>query len=282
MSIILEQVGKTFQTGGMVFPALKSINVTINTGEFVAIVGKSGSGKSTLVNMITGIDTPTSGRICILDTEINQLKASDMAKWRGRNIGIIFQFFQLIPTLTLLENVMLPMDFCSMYAPKERKKRAEDLLAQVGLLEHAHKFPALVSGGQQQRAAIARALANDPPIIIADEPTGSLDSKTADTVFSLFEELARNGKTVVMVTHDNDLAKKVNRTIVVADGEIVNQYVVQAFPFLDIEQLSQLEASEKCLFAPGTIIIREGDEPDYAYLITSGEVEILISQPNGS
>lgn len=223
MGIELQQVIKSFQTGGTAFTALKSINLTINTGEFVAIVGKSGSGKSTLVNMITGIDTPTSGRIFINDTEINQLGPGKMAQWRGRNIGVIFQFFQLIPTLTLLENIMLPMDFCSMYTPGERKKRAELLLDQVEMLDHAHKFPAFVSGGQQQRVAIARALANDPPIIIADEPTGSLDSKTADIIFSLFEELSCKGKTVVMVTHDNTLAKRTKSTVVVADGEIVNR-----------------------------------------------------------
>ncbi|WP_248926086.1 ABC transporter ATP-binding protein [Paenibacillus hamazuiensis] len=209
------------------YTVLKGIDLTIRTGEFVAIIGKSGSGKSTLLNMITGIDRPTSGEVRVAGTDLHTLHPKQLAPWRGMNIGVIFQFFQLLPTLSLLENVMLPMDFCRTYTPKERKERAFELLRQVQMADHAHKMPSAVSGGQQQRVAIARALANDPPIIVADEPTGSLDSRTAESVFSLFRDPVDRGKTVVMVTHDNDLAHQVKRTIIVADGEIVNEHVVR-------------------------------------------------------
>lgn len=185
------------------------------------MVGKSGSGKTTLINMFTGIDRPTSGEIIVNGTLVHKLNEGQMAVWRGRNLGVIFQFFQLLPTLTIIENVILPMDFCGMYSARERTERAMHFLEQVELADQAHKLPAALSGGQQQRAAIARALANDPPIIAADEPTGNLDSKTAESVFMLFERLVDQGKTILMVTHDRDLAKRVTRTVVLADGEIV-------------------------------------------------------------
>ncbi|GAB4337630.1 MAG: ABC transporter ATP-binding protein [Phototrophicales bacterium] len=193
----------------------------MNEGEFVAVIGKSGSGKTTLINMITGIDYPTQGDVLIAGTKINGMKEGKLAQFRGRNMGIIFQFFQLLPTLTAVENVMLPMDFLNMYSNGERRERALMLLEQVGLADHANKVPSMLSGGQQQRVAIARALANDPPLLLADEPTGNLDSKTADTIFQLFENLINQGKTIVMVTHDNDLASRVSRDITVSDGEIV-------------------------------------------------------------
>ena len=202
---------KTYRSAAGDFPALKGIDLQIGQGEFVAVIGKSGSGKSTLVNMITGIDRPTSGEVLVGDTSVGGMSEGKLAQWRGRHIGVIFQFFQLLPTLTVIENVMLPMDFCHMYSMRERRERALHLLDQVGVADHAHKLPSAVSGGQQQRVAIARALANDPPILAADEPTGNLDSKTAESVFKLFERQVQEGKTILMVTHDRDLAKRASR-----------------------------------------------------------------------
>ena len=221
--IELRSVVKTYQSAAGSFTALKSVDLKVDRGEFLAIVGKSGSGKSTLINMITGIDRPTSGEVLVGDAAVHTFSEGQMAEWRGRNLGIIFQFFQLLPSLSLVENVMLPMDFCNMYAPRERFERAINLLAQVEMAEQAHKLPSAVSGGQQQRVAIARALANDPPILIADEPTGNLDSRTAGAVFELFENLVSQGKTIVMVTHDQDLAQRVSRAVIVADGQIVEE-----------------------------------------------------------
>jgi putative ABC transport system ATP-binding protein len=223
--IDLHNVVKTYHTPAGDFPALKEIDLKIDRGEFVSVVGKSGSGKSTLINMITGIDRPSSGSIYVGDQAIHNLAEGPMAEWRGRNVGVIFQFFQLLPMLSCLENIMLPMDFRNMYTQKERKERALHLLEQVEMVEHAYKLPSEVSGGQQQRVAIARAMANDPPILTADEPTGNLDSKTADSIFNLFAELIAEGKTILMVTHDKDLANRVNRTITLADGEIVDEAV---------------------------------------------------------
>jgi putative ABC transport system ATP-binding protein len=221
--IDLYQVVKTYESAAGSFTALKEVDLHIDRGEFVAIVGKSGSGKSTLINMLTGIDRPTSGEVLIGDIAVHTLGEGQLAAWRGRNVGVIFQFFQLLPTLTILENVMLPMDFCHLYTPRERRTRAMRLLNQVEMADQSHRLPTAVSGGQQQRAAIARALANDPPILVADEPTGNLDSKTAGAVFRLFEGLVRNGKTVVMVTHDQDLARRASRAVLVADGQIVEE-----------------------------------------------------------
>jgi ABC-type lipoprotein export system ATPase subunit len=280
--IDLHQVEKTYQSAAGSFTALKRVDLQIDRGEFVAIIGKSGSGKSTLINMITGIDRPTSGEVLVGDVPVHTLSEGQMAAWRGRNLGIIFQFFQLLPALTIIENVMLPMDFCNMYAPRERPERAMQLLAQVEMAEQAHKLPSAVSGGQQQRVAIARALANDPPVLIADEPTGNLDSKTANAVFQLFENLVANGKTVVMVTHDSDLAKRVDRAVIVADGAIVNEYVAKALSTLTIDQLAlvtrQLEAQT---YTPGAPIVRQGEPADQFYIITKGQVEIQLHQPNG-
>jgi putative ABC transport system ATP-binding protein len=220
--IRLRDVIKSFDTPAGLFTVLKGIDLSINSGEFVAITGRSGSGKSTLINMLTGIDRPTSGEVMAVDASLQQLSENELAAWRGRNLGIIFQFFQLLPTLTVLDNVMLPMDFANRYPARERADRAMALLDQVELSEHADKLPASLSGGQQQRAAIARALANDPPLLVADEPTGNLDSVTAESVFSLFERLASEGKTILMVTHDDALARRTGRHIVLLDGRIVN------------------------------------------------------------
>ena len=221
----LRDVVKVYDTGEVPFTALRGIDLDVRTGEFLGIIGKSGSGKTTLINMITGIDHPTSGEVIIDGTPVHQLNENQLARWRGRTIGVVFQFFQLLPTLTVMENVILPMDFCAMYSPKERVDRAMFLLEQVELADQAYKLPAALSGGQQQRAAIARALANDPPILAADEPTGNLDSKTADAVFGLFERLVEQHKTIIMVTHDNDLASRVRRALHVADGEIAEETI---------------------------------------------------------
>ncbi len=221
--IDLRNVVKTFETAAGSFTALKGVNLRVDAGEFVAVVGKSGSGKSTLINMITGIDRPTSGEVIVGNTPLNCLREGPLATWRGKNVGVVFQFFQLLPTLTAVENVMLPMDFCHTYIGRERRQRALHLLEQVGMADHAHKLPFAISGGQQQRVAIARALATDPPIVVADEPTGNLDSATAETIFQLFEQLVTRGKTILMVTHDDDLATRAGRAVRVADGQIVEE-----------------------------------------------------------
>lgn len=214
-------VVKTFDTAAGEFTALKGIDLQVDAGEFVAVVGKSGSGKSTLSNMITGIDKPSAGAVFVDGMPIHALREGETARWRGLSIGVVFQFFQLLPTLTVVENVMLPMDFTGSYSGTRRRERAMDLLTQVEMEDMADKLPTAISGGQQQRVAIARALANDPPILVADEPTGNLDSRTADAVFALFTALVENGKTILMVTHDDDLARQVTRTITIADGKIV-------------------------------------------------------------
>jgi len=220
--IDLHGVTKAYQTEAGPFLALKDIHLHVTEGEFVAIVGKSGSGKTTLINMITGLDRPTEGEIRVGGAQVESLSENRLAEWRGRTIGVVFQFFQLLPTLTALENVMLPMDFCATPPFGERRVRALELLTLMEIEDHAHKLPSALSGGQQQRVAIARALATDPPILAADEPTGNLDSKTAAAVFSLFDRLVSMGKTILMVTHDPDLARRANRQLHIADGVIVD------------------------------------------------------------
>jgi len=213
---------KIFKNAAGEFTVLRGIDLTINRGEFVSIVGKSGSGKSTLLNMVTGIDHPTRGQVVIGGTDIyTNVTESQRSKWRGRNLGIVFQFFQLLPMLTLLENVMLSMDFANMYEFDERPMRAMEMLKLVGLEQFASKLPVLVSTGQQQLAAIARALACDPPLLVADEPTGNLDTKSASAIIDLFEELSRQDKTILMVTHDPSLTSRTTRNIIIADGVLV-------------------------------------------------------------
>jgi putative ABC transport system ATP-binding protein len=280
--IELSQVVKQYQTAAGPFSALKGVDLRVDTGEFVAVVGKSGSGKSTLINMITGIDRPTSGEVFVADTAIHTMGENRLAAWRGRSVGVIFQFFQLLPSLTVIENVMLPMDFCHMYSARERVDRAMDLLEQVEIPEQAHKLPAALSGGQQQRAAIARALANDPPILVADEPTGNLDTRTADSIFRLFERLVDGGKTILMVTHDQDMARRVTRTVILSDGEVIEDRLAQVFPALTPAQLVRAThdlAPER--YAPGAIILREGEAPDALHIITRGQVDVLVPGPDG-
>ena len=221
--IDLRQVSKAYKTPAGDFYALKGIDFQMQPGEFVAMVGKSGAGKSTLINMLTGIDRPTAGEVHVGPHAVHELSEDQIAAWRGQSVGVIFQFFQLLPMLTCAQNVMLPMDFANRYrSPKERRERALYLLEQVGIPEQADKLPSAVSGGQRQRVAIARALANEPMFLAADEPTGNLDSKTADEVFGVFEKLIDEGKTILMVTHDQDLASRVSRVVQIADGEILD------------------------------------------------------------
>ena len=213
-------VRKVYVTGAGEFEALRGIDLDIDRGVFAAVVGKSGSGKSTLINMITGIDRPTSGEVWVAGMPVHALTENQIAVWRGRTVGVVFQFFQLLPTLTALENVMLPMDFCDVFSPAERPERALALLELVGIKEQADKLPANLSGGQQQRVAIARSLANDPPLLVADEPTGNLDNKTALAIIDLFVRLAQDGKTIIMVTHDQELVLRAERKITVVEGLI--------------------------------------------------------------
>ena len=223
--IDLRNIVKVYETAAGTFIALKGIDLTVRAGEFVAVVGKSGSGKSTLINMFTGIDHPTEGEVSVANTPIRRLDEGEMAEWRGRHMGIIFQFFQLLPTLSIVENVMIPMDLAGLYSMDERYARAMHLLDQVGMAADSHKFPSAVSAGHQQRAAIARALANDPLILVADEPTGNLDTKNAATIFRLFADLVGEGKTILMVTHDDELARLAPRTVTIADGLIVGDRI---------------------------------------------------------
>jgi putative ABC transport system ATP-binding protein len=221
--IQLRDVVKMYRTAAGDFAALKGVSAEFGQGEFVGIVGKSGAGKSTLVNMITGVDHITSGQVIVNGASVHELDENRMALWRGLSVGVIYQSFELLPMLSLVDNVMLPMDFCGLYKPRKSQDRAQQLLTQVGLEEHMRKPPTKISGGQQQRVAIARALANDPPIIVADEPTGNLDSATAEEIFQLFESLIAQGKTIVMVSHDESLAGRFSRVLHIADGAIITE-----------------------------------------------------------
>jgi len=275
--IQMQKVVKTFKNAAGEFTVLKGIDLTLMRGEFVAIVGKSGSGKSTLLNMITGIDHPTGGKVVINGANIYEMNESHRSLWRGKNLGIVFQFFQLLPMLTLLENVMLPMDYVGMYEFDERPKRAMELLAMVGLETQAHKLPSAVSTGQQQSAAIARSLATDPPIICADEPTGNLDSRSADAIIGLFDHLVASGKTIAMVTHDPSLTERTSRTIVISDGELIDETVAHCLPLLGHRQM--LEAThmvEHITYRASTPILQQGEHVDYFFMVTSGAVEVVL------
>jgi putative ABC transport system ATP-binding protein len=220
--IDLHQMVKTYDTPSGSFTALQDINLQIQAGEFVAVVGKSGSGKTTLLNILAGIDRPTKGEIIIAETNLGSLSESELAEWRGRNVGLVFQFFQLLPTLTIVENVMLPMDFINLISAGERRARALELLKRVGIEEQADKLPVTLSGGQQQRAAIARALANDPPILMADEPTGNLDEATRMSVLELFAKLNADGRTIIVVTHERDISRYRDKQVTLVDGRVAD------------------------------------------------------------
>src|SRR5512138_578414 len=281
--IDLRDIHKFYKTAIGDFHALNGIDLQINAGEFVSVIGKSGSGKSTLLNMITGIDHPTAGEVYVNGTAVHELNENRMARWRGKNLGIVFQFFQLLPTISVIENIMLPMDFCRTFPMRQREKRALELLELVELAEHAYKLPTALSGGQQQRVAIARALANDPPILIADEPTGNLDSKTADSVFALFRDLVAQGKTIIIVTHDSGLAKRTDRTALIADGEIVNEYVAKAMPTMPRELLLKAtHLAQEQHYEPGSMILVEGTNADSFYIVTKGTVEVILPRANQS
>ncbi|MFN2177118.1 MAG: ATP-binding cassette domain-containing protein [Anaerolineales bacterium] len=279
-AVILRDVVKTYENAAGKFPALKGINLQMNYGQFISIVGKSGSGKSTLLNMLTGIDHPTSGEVIVGGQDIYHMSESKRALWRGRNVGIVFQFFQLLPTLTLLENTMLPMDYCDVYPAGERPSRAMEFLKMVGLEDQADKLPSSVSSGQQQGAAIARALANDPPIIMADEPTGNLDSRSADKILGLFSDMARRGKTILIVTHDPSFTTRTDQTVILSDGEIIDDVVARALPLLNHPQMLQAtHMAEKRLYQPGSIIIEQGQQVDHLFMIINGEVDVVLKNP---
>jgi len=276
--IDMHGVVKRFKNAAGEFTVLKGVDLTINRGEFVSIVGKSGSGKSTLLNMITGIDHPTDGKVVIGGTDIyTGVSESQRSKWRGRNLGIVFQFFQLLPMLTLLENAMLPMDYADMYDFDERPARAMDMLKLVGLEEFANKLPMLVSTGQQQLAAIARALACDPPLLVADEPTGNLDTKSANIIIDLFEELARRGKTVLMVTHDPSLTSRTTRNIIIADGELINETIAKSLPWLRHRHMMEFtKLAEERTYQPKATIISREEHIENFFMIRKGEVEVVL------
>ena len=282
--IEMHGIVKTFKNAAGEFTVLKGIDLTIYRGEFVSIVGKSGSGKSTLLNMITGIDHPTRGQMIIGGTDIyTGVTESQRSRWRGRNLGIVFQFFQLLPMLTLAENVMLAMDFADMYDFDERPGRAMELLRMVGLEKFANKLPTLVSTGQQQLAAIARAMACDPPLLVADEPTGNLDTKSANIIIELFEQLTASGKTVVMVTHDPSLTSRTDRNIVIVDGELVNETVARCLPSLDHRHLMEFtRLVEERVYTPNESIIPRNVPVEYFYMIRKGEVEVVLEDGRNS
>ncbi len=228
--IELRHLSKSYATPAGRTSALKDVNLSIWSGEFVVVRGKSGAGKSTLVNMIVGIDRPDQGEIWVAGVAVHQLGEDELARWRGKNLGVVFQFFQLLPSIDLVQNVVMPMEFLGLYTPKERRQRALNILEQVGLGGHTHKRPAEISGGQQQRVAIARALANDPPILVADEPTGNLDSRTSGEILDLFASLNAQGKTLLIVTHDKNVAARASRQIEIADGQILSSGMTAVTP----------------------------------------------------
>ncbi len=276
--IRMHSVVKTYKNAAGEFKVLKDIDLTIQRGEFATIVGKSGSGKSTLLNMITGIDYPTGGQVVVNGTDIYSITESQRSLWRGKNLGIIFQFFQLLPMLTLLENVMLPMDYVDLYDFDERPAHAMELLEMVGLKDQAHKLPLAVSTGQQQMTAIARALATDAPLLIADEPTGNLDSKTANHMIGIFDQLVRQGKTIVMVTHDPSLTSRTSRTIIIADGELIDETVVKALPLLRHRHMLEItKKAQRIMVQPGEVVLDCGQPVDNLYMIASGSVDVMLA-----
>ena len=276
--IQLHGVVKRFSNAAGEFTVLKGVDLKIKQGEFVSIVGKSGSGKSTLLNMVTGIDHPSDGQAVVNGMDIyTNFTESQRSKWRGRNLGIVFQFFQLLPMLTLLENVMLPMDYADMYDFDERPERAMELLKLVGLEKSANKLPVLVSTGQQQLAAIARAMACDPPLLVAAEPTGNLDTRSADTIIQLFESFVSQGKTIVMVTHDPSLTSRTHRNIIISDGELIDETIARALPQLRHRHMLEFtKLVEKRVYQPHETIIPRDQHVDYFFMIRKGEVEVVL------
>ncbi len=274
----LRDVVKAYPSPAGEFVALRGVDLEVEGGEFVAVIGKSGSGKSTLINAIAGIDRPTSGEVRVAGTAVHALDENAVAAWRGEHLGVIFQFFQLLPTLTLLENVVLPMEFARRGSARERRDRARALLERVEMGDHAHKLPSGVSGGQQQRVAIARALANNPALIVADEPTGSLDSRTSETVFQLFEELVDGGTTILMVTHDDALASRADRVVLIVDGEIVESYVRSALEGVSERDLVDVTARlDPQIHPAGATIYSQADPATHFYIVVRGALEVVRS-----
>jgi ABC-type lipoprotein export system ATPase subunit len=277
--IQMQDVVKTFVNTAGEFTALRGIDLSLQEGEFTTLIGKSGSGKSTLLNMLTGIDHPTSGQVLVDGLDIYSMTESQRSIWRGRNLGIVFQFFQLLPMLNLMENVMLPMDYVGMYEIDQRPKKALEILDLVGLKNQAQKLPRAVSRGQQQSAAIARALATDAPILVADEPTGNLDSRSAQVIIDLFEELSRRGKTILMVTHDPSMTERASRTVYISDGELVNETIAQALPLLSHPLMKELSHRvEPRYYQPGATILQQKKTVENFYMIQSGQVDIVLKE----
>ena len=281
--IQLREVYKAYQTDAGGFMALKGINLEIGHGEFVAVIGKSGCGKSTLINMITGIDRPTSGEVWVAGEPIHRLSENQIARWRGKHLGVIFQFFQLLPGLSVLQNVMLPLDLRGGYDAAMSRNRAMELLELMGVADHAHKKPSEISGGQQQRVAIARSLIIDPGVLVADEPTGSLDSATSESIFQIFDRLIKEQRTTILiVTHDAEQAKRVQRTILLTDGEIVNEWVVKALPGLSHQDMLKVTHElEPLEFLPGNMIVEQDAVPDRFYIVTEGVANVYLHRPDG-
>lgn len=280
--IELSDVQKVFKTAAGEYIALKNINISFHRGEFASIIGKSGSGKSTLINMISGIDHPSAGAVRVGDAAVHKMTQGELAVWRGRNLGVVFQFFQLLPMLTVRENTLLPMDFGGDRTRAERERRATELLDLVGLADVADKLPAALSGGQQQIAAIARALANDPPILVADEPTGNLDSRSAERIMQIFADLALQGKTILIVTHDRLLAQRTTRQVLISDGEIVNPWVAQALPSLPHPALLKLTHQMETRLYPADAVIARQDMLDAGlFVVTRGTVEVVRQGERG-
>ena len=276
--IELHSVVKKFSNAAGEFTVLKGVDLTIKRGEFVSIVGKSGSGKSTLLNMVTGIDHPSDGHVVVNGKDIyTGVTESQRSRWRGKNLGIVFQFFQLLPMLTLLENVMLPMDYVDLYDFDERPARAMELLTLVGLEKFANKLPVLVSTGQQQLAAIARAMACDPPLLVADEPTGNLDTRSAGKIIQLFEGFVAQGKTIVMVTHDPSLTSRTHRNIIISDGELINETISRSLPQLRHRHMLEFTriVGEK-IYQPNETIISRDQHVEQFFMIRKGEVEVVL------
>lgn len=278
--IEMRGVVKRFSNAAGEFTVLKGVDLMINRGEFVSIVGKSGSGKSTLLNMITGIDHPSDGQVIVNHNDIyTGVSESARSKWRGKNLGIVFQFFQLLPMLTLLENVMLPMDYVDMYDFDERPKRALELLTLVGLEKFANKLPVLVSTGQQQLAAIARAMACDPPLLIADEPTGNLDTRSADTIIRIFEHFVEQGKTIVMVTHDPSLTSRTHRNIIISDGELIDETISRSLPQLRHRHMLEFtKLAQRRTYQPRESIISRDEPVKHFFMIREGNVEVVLQK----
>ena len=277
----IRNLRKVYQTPAGEFIALENLSVKIDSGNFIAVIGRSGSGKSTFINCLTGIDSPTSGEIYIDNVAVHKLSELQLARWRGKRIGLVFQFFQLLPTLTLAENVILPMELNNTYPQHKRRKRAMELLDRVGLAGHAHKLPSDTSGGQQQRVAIARSLANDPAVIICDEPTGNLDAVNALDMFRLFEELRDQGKTIVMVTHDEELAQRANHVFLIENGVLVNEYLSDLLDELTEEQFNEfIKHAHITDYAAGSTIITEGSIGDEFFIVLDGTVDIFVKRKN--